>query len=219
MKGKSDNDEVAFANVDQASSSWEESSKFRDLLKDPVARRRLLTLAAVSVCLAEDRCQIDADRWVGKLQLAGDGWSYEATIIASVIQLKAYVNHLGYDPYLPDSINTWVGPIYTLGQLFGGLIAAFVCDKIGRKPVLSLGSTLVLISTSLLIASPNVATVLVARVLQGVSIGFLLLGYQIYAVELASRKDRGFVGSFALITGNIFGFIAACILFGITSVF
>jgi len=35
-------------------------------------------------------------------------------------------------------------------------------------------------------------------------------------VEVAAKEDRGFVSSFSLMTGNIFGFIAAGIIFGIS---
>ena len=35
---------------------------------------------------------------------------------------------------------------------------------------------------------------------------------QIYAVEIAAKEDRGFVSSFTLMTGNVFGLIASCII-------
>lgn len=72
------------------------------------------------------------------------------------------------------------------------------------------------VSTALLVWSPGFAVVIVARVLEGVSIGFLLLGYQIYAVEVAAKEDRGFVSSFSLMTGNFFGLLAAGLIFGIS---
>lgn len=39
---------------------------------------------------------------------------------------------------------------------------------------------------------------------------------QIYAVEVAAKEDRGFVSSFTLMTGNFFGLMAACIIYGIS---
>ena len=35
---------------------------------------------------------------------------------------------------------------------------------------------------------------------------------QIYAVEIAAKEDRGFVSSFTLMTGNVFGLAASCII-------
>jgi MFS family permease len=75
--------------------------------------------------------------------------------------------------------NQWIGPVYSLGQLVGGLIAAFFLDKLGRKPTLCLGALLMELSTALLVWSGSFAIVIAARVIEGVSIGFLLLGYQV----------------------------------------
>lgn len=73
-----------------------------------------------------------------------------------------------------------------------------------------------IVSTALLVWSPGFVGVVVARIIEGISIGFLLLGYQIYAVEIAAKEDRGFVSSFSLMTGNFFGLLAAGIIFGIS---
>ena len=72
------------------------------------------------------------------------------------------------------------------------------------------------VSTALLVWSPSFGVVVAARIIEGISIGFLLLGYQIYAVEVAAKEDRGFVSSFSLMTGNFFGLIASGLIFGIS---
>ncbi|WWD08506.1 hypothetical protein V865_006618 [Kwoniella europaea PYCC6329] len=152
------------------------------------------------------------------LSLSGDGWSYEASVIASIIQMPAWITHLGYDPTIgiPDNKNQWIGPVYSLGQLVGGLIAAFFLDNLGRKPTMVIGAVLMELSTALLVWSGSFAIVIAARVIEGVSIGFLLLGYQIYAVEIAAKEDRGFVSSFSLMTGNFFGLLAAGLVYGVS---
>ncbi|GFZ48330.1 hypothetical protein JCM24511_06078 [Saitozyma sp. JCM 24511] len=151
------------------------------------------------------------------LSLAGDGWSYESSVIASIIQMPAWIANMGYtDGVIPDSQNQWIGPVYSLGQLVGGLIAALFLDKLGRKPTMVVGAVLMELSTALLVWSGGYAVVICARVIEGVSIGFLLLGYQIYAVEIAAKEDRGFVSSFSLMTGNFFGLLAAGIIYGIS---
>jgi MFS family permease len=78
-----------------------------------------------------------------------------------------------------SNINQWIGPIYSLGQAAGGLLAAFTLDTFGRRANLWAGSACLLLSVTLLIVSGSLAMVLVARVIQGMSIGFLLLGYQV----------------------------------------
>jgi SP family sugar:H+ symporter-like MFS transporter len=81
----------------------------------------------------------------------------------------------------PSSQNQWIGPVYSLGQLVGGLIAALFLDKLGRKPTMVVGAVLMELSTALLVWSGGYAVVICARVIEGVSIGFLLLGYQVSA--------------------------------------
>ena len=76
-------------------------------------------------------------------------------------------------------MNQWVGPVYSLGQLTGGLMAAFFLDTYGRKVTLTIGACLMELSTALLVWSPDFRTIMVARVLEGISIAFLLLGYQV----------------------------------------
>ncbi|ORX41197.1 general substrate transporter [Kockovaella imperatae] len=152
------------------------------------------------------------------LSLAGDGWTYESSVIASIIQLPQWIQHLGYDVAvgIPDAQNQWIGPVYSLGQLVGGLMAAFVLDKFGRRPCMWVGALFMQLSTALLVWSPSFGVVIAARVIEGVSIGFLLLGYQIFAVEIAAKEDRGFVSSFSLMTGNFFSLLAAGLIYGIT---
>ena len=74
-----------------------------------------------------------------------------------------------------------MGPVYSLGQLVGGLMAAFCLDTFGRKPTLAFGGICMNLSTALLVWSPGFAVVIAARVIEGMSIGFLLLGYQVSA--------------------------------------
>ena len=58
-------------------------------------------------------------------------------------------------------------------------MAAFSLDYLGRKATLIIGALCMELSTALLVWSPNVQVVIAARVIEGASIGFLLLGYQV----------------------------------------
>ena len=89
-----------------------------------------------------------------------------------------------------SSHNQWIGPVYSLGQLVGGLIAAFFLDKLGRKPTLCLGAICMEVSTALLVWSPSFGVVIAARVIEGVSIGFLLLGYQVSSNDTAHPRAQ-----------------------------
>ena len=58
-------------------------------------------------------------------------------------------------------------------------MAAFVLDTFGRKWTLAAGGVLMNLSVALLVWSPDFRTVVAARVIEGMSIGFSLLGYQV----------------------------------------
>ena len=73
----------------------------------------------------------------------------------------------------------------------GGLIAAFFLDRFGRKMTLGLGAVLMELSTALLVWSPGFGVVIAARVIEGLSIGFLLLGYQVHTTLTHSIVNRG----------------------------
>ena len=87
--------------------------------------------------------------------------------------------HIGFANFQNSNKNQWVGPVYSLGQLFGGLAAAFSLDHLGRKATITIGALCMELSTALLVWSPSFGVVVAARIIEGVSIGFLLLGYQV----------------------------------------
>lgn len=66
-------------------------------------------------------------------------------------------------------------------------MAAFVLDTFGRKPTIFVGTLCMELSTALLVWSPSFGVVIAARVIEGVSIGFLLLGYQSGSSSLTRR--------------------------------
>ncbi|KAI9696271.1 MAG: hypothetical protein M1836_005824 [Candelina mexicana] len=161
-------------------------------------------------------------RWIiiCVLSLSGDGWSYEASVMSSVLNLPQFITHMGYGDtgVLPHTANILIGPIYSLGQLLGGLVGGWFADRFGRKATLNLGTVLVLISTSLLIYAPNVGVLIFARIVQGAAIGLLILGFQIYTAEVANQKERGFLSGTSLISGCIFSTIASAVAYGVTYV-
>eukprot|EP01087_Luapelamoeba_hula_P023992 TRINITY_DN8987_c0_g1_i2.p1 TRINITY_DN8987_c0_g1~~TRINITY_DN8987_c0_g1_i2.p1 ORF type:complete len:522 (-),score=70.69 TRINITY_DN8987_c0_g1_i2:67-1632(-) len=157
-------------------------------------------------------------RWIVILimSISGDGWSYEASVMSSVLNLPTFLHHMGYEKELPNVANMLIGPIYSLGQLIGGLIGGYIADTFGRKMTLILGTTFTLLSTSLLIWAPDVYVLIGARVIQGAAIGLLILGFQVYTAEVASKNERGMLSGTSLVSGNLFSTFAAAIAFGVT---
>lgn len=103
------------------------------------------------------------------LSLSGDGWTYQSSVVSAVMSLPAYIAHLGYGTtqYIPEGPGQWIAPVYSLGQLFGGLVCSWFCVRFGRKFTLMMGVLMIDVSVSLMIWSPNLGVVILSRVLEG----------------------------------------------------
>jgi sugar porter (SP) family MFS transporter len=74
-----------------------------------------------------------------------------------------------------------------LGAIYGGAIA----DRIGRRNTLLWGSGIFIFGSILAPLSPNVGTLIVARMLLGVAIGFTSVTAPVYVSELSPPQSRG----------------------------
>ena len=74
-----------------------------------------------------------------------------------------------------------------LGAIYGGAIA----DRIGRRNTLLWGSGIFILGSILAPLSPNVGTLIGARMLLGVAIGFTSVTAPVYVSELSPPQSRG----------------------------
>jgi MHS family alpha-ketoglutarate permease-like MFS transporter len=109
--------------------------------------------------------------------------------------------------------------IYALGFLIrpvGGWVLGVYADRSGRKAALTLSVTLMCAGSFLIAISPTYATLgvgapvllLVARLIQGISLGGEYGTSATYLSEIAVSKHRGFYSSFQYVTligGQVFG--------------
>lgn len=109
--------------------------------------------------------------------------------------------------------------IYALGFLIrpvGGWILGVYADRAGRKAALTLSVTLMCAGSLLIAIAPAYATIgigapillLVARLVQGISLGGEYGTSATYLSEIAVSKHRGFYSSFQYVTligGQVFG--------------
>jgi MFS family permease len=78
-------------------------------------------------------------------------------------------------------------------------MAVFFLDTYGRKMTLTIDSFFMQLSTALLVWSPSFGVMIAARVLEDVSIGLLLLGYQVNTLCVAWKiLVKAFVRSMQL---------------------
>ncbi|KAG6862033.1 hypothetical protein C0995_008221 [Termitomyces sp. Mi166 len=128
------------------------------------------------------------------------GWGCFTTlsslgIIASVITMQHYTAHFTDDPSLQGAVvSTFNG-----GCFFGAMGAGWL----GRKRTIQsraqklntpkVGCIFALWGASMQAGASNVATLLVGRIIGGISIGILSMTVPLYNTEIAPPKNRGFL--------------------------
>ena len=129
-------------------------------------------------------------------------------LVSLVVALGGFL--LGFDagvvsgavPFYKDyfGLNDWaigwsVGCL-TFGGMFGNLIAGWLADRFGRKPVLSLAAICYTVSAISSALATSFWFFIAARMLGGVAVGLALLIAPVYIAEIAPSKLRGRFVSF-----------------------
>ena len=84
-----------------------------------------------------------------------------------------------------------IAGIVFFGALLSKLVSGFLMDIMSRKMMISFGAFLFSISLVLMMLSNTYTTLMLSRLLQGISIGFLLTVIPIYIAETSIPKFRG----------------------------
>lgn len=81
--------------------------------------------------------------------------------------------------------------IVLVGSLCGALAGGGLADRIGRRTTLRLGGAMFIVGSVLAYFSPSVASLIIARALLGVAIGFTSVTAPVFVCELAPPQSRG----------------------------
>ena len=81
--------------------------------------------------------------------------------------------------------------IYDIGCAFGSLTAIFFAEHIGRKRMIIMGGTTMILGTAILASSTTIAQLLVGRIVTGIGNGFNSSNIPPYQSEFAAPEKRG----------------------------
>lgn len=135
------------------------------------------------------------------------GWD-NATIAGSVLYIKKEF-HLQSDP-------TMEGLIVAMSLIGATIVTTFsgpVSDSVGRRPMLIISSLLYFISGLVMLWSPNVYILLLARLLDGLGIGLAVTLVPVYISETAPPEIRGLLNTLPQFTGSSGMFLSYCMVF------
>ncbi|KAJ6765600.1 hypothetical protein OIU79_021730 [Salix purpurea] len=138
------------------------------------------------------------------------GWD-NATIAGSVLYIKK--------EFQLESEPTIEGLIVAMSLVGATLITTCsgpVSDLLGRRPLLIISSVLYFVSGLVMLWSPNVYVLLLARLLDGFGIGLAVTLIPVYISETAPPEIRGLLNTLPQFTGSVGMFLSYCMVFGMS---
>ncbi|KAI9084330.1 hypothetical protein K1719_033672 [Acacia pycnantha] len=138
------------------------------------------------------------------------GWD-NATIAGSILYIKREMK-LENEPTVEGLIVAMSLIGATLVTTFSGALS----DSLGRRPMLIISSVLYFISSLVMLWSPNVYILLLARLLDGFGIGLAVTLVPLYISETAPPEIRGLLNTLPQFTGSAGMFFSYCMVFGMS---
>jgi sugar porter (SP) family MFS transporter len=127
--------------------------------------------------------------FIGKVSLiAGLGgilYGFDMGIIAAaLIFVRATFS-------LSTQMEELVVSVVLVGAMLGAVVGGTFADRAGRRATLVWGGIIFVAGSILAPLAPNVATLIVARILLGIAVGFTSVTAPVYVSELAPPQSRG----------------------------
>ncbi|GJN19398.1 hypothetical protein PR202_gb06674 [Eleusine coracana subsp. coracana] len=118
-----------------------------------------------------------------------------------------------------ESEPTVEGLIVAMSLIGATIITTFsgpVSDWIGRRPMLILSSVLYFVGSLIMLWSPNVYVLLLARLIDGFGIGLAVTLVPLYISETAPPEIRGLLNTLPQFSGSGGMFLSYCMVFGMS---
>ncbi|KAF7142649.1 hypothetical protein RHSIM_Rhsim05G0046600 [Rhododendron simsii] len=138
------------------------------------------------------------------------GWD-NATIAGAVLYIKKE-----FDLESNPTIEGLIVATSLIGATVITTCSGGIADWLGRRPLLIISSVLYFVSGLVMLWSPNVYTLLIARLLDGFGIGLAVTLVPIYISETAPPEIRGTLNTLPQFTGSAGMFLSYCLVFGMS---
>lgn len=136
------------------------------------------------------------------------GWD-NATIAGAVVYIKKELE-------LGAAIEGLIVAMSLIGATLITTCSGTISDWVGRRPMLILSSMFYFLSGLIMLWSPNVYVLLLARLLDGFGIGLAVTLVPLYISETAPSEIRGLLNTLPQFTGTGGMFLAYCMIFGMS---
>lgn len=138
------------------------------------------------------------------------GWD-NATIAGAVLYIKKE-----FDLESNPTIEGLIVAMSLIGAVLITTCSGGIADWLGRRPLLIISSVLYFVSGLVMLWSPNVYVLLVARLLDGFGIGLAVTLVPVYISETAPPEIRGLLNTLPQFTGSVGMFLSYCMVFGMS---
>ncbi|XP_060199994.1 monosaccharide-sensing protein 2-like [Lycium barbarum] len=136
------------------------------------------------------------------------GWD-NATIAGAVVYIKKELT-------LDASVEGLVVAMSLIGATLVTTCSGSIADSIGRRPMLIMSSLLYFLSGLIMLWSPNVYVLLIARLLDGFGVGVAVTLVPLYISETAPSEIRGSLNTLPQFAGSVGMFLSYCMIFGMS---
>ncbi|CAI9777135.1 unnamed protein product [Fraxinus pennsylvanica] len=136
------------------------------------------------------------------------GWDM-AAIAGAVVYIKKEIE-------LESTMEGLIVAMSLIGATVITTCSGTISDRIGRRPMLILSSIFYFLSGLIMLWSPNVYVLLLARLLDGFGVGLAVTLVPLYISEIAPSEIRGSLNTLPQFCGSTGLFLAYCMIFGMS---
>ncbi|KAF5739285.1 Tonoplast monosaccharide transporter2 isoform 1 [Tripterygium wilfordii] len=136
------------------------------------------------------------------------GWD-NATIAGGIVYIKK-------DLALETSVEGLVVAMSLIGATAITTCSGAISDWLGRRPMLIISSMMYFVSGLIMLWSPNVFVLCIARLLDGFGIGLAVTLNPLYISETAPSEIRGLLNTLPQFSGSAGMFLSYCMVFGMS---